>query len=101
MKEVLPNPTLEACQIQATVSNGFVVKTREGAPARLALIDEHGNVIEAAKTSAAVSARSHCQNSRHRDVLTLLAKSPCHPPHHSYRAPLATGRLRTLHARII
>lgn len=49
MKEVLPNPPLEACQIQATVSTGFVVKTREGAPARLAIIDEHGNVIEAGK----------------------------------------------------
>ncbi|WP_312374933.1 hypothetical protein [Pseudomonas oryzihabitans] len=49
MKEALPNPTLEAGHIQGTVSTGFVVKTRDGAPARLAIIDEHGNVIEAGK----------------------------------------------------
>lgn len=49
MKELLPNPTLEAGYIQATVSTGFIVKTRDGAPARLAIIDESGNVIEAGK----------------------------------------------------
>lgn len=49
MKEVLPNPTLEACRIQATVSTGFTIKTRDGAPARLAVIDESGTVIEAGK----------------------------------------------------
>lgn len=52
MKEVLPNPTLEASHIQGTVSTGFIVKTRDGAPARLAIIDEHGNVIEAGKNVA-------------------------------------------------
>ena len=49
MKESLPNPTLEASYIQATVSTGFIVKTRDGAPARLAIIDESGKVIEAGK----------------------------------------------------
>ncbi|KTT47698.1 hypothetical protein SB11R_18880 [Pseudomonas oryzihabitans] len=49
MKESLPNPTLEAGYIQATVSTGFIVKTRDGAPARLAIIDESGKVIEAGK----------------------------------------------------
>lgn len=49
MNEDKSTPTLEAGHIEATASTGFIVKTRDGAPARLAIIDEQGNVIEAGK----------------------------------------------------
>lgn len=39
--------TLEQCTISANVNTGYMVTTREGKPARLAIIDENGNVIEA------------------------------------------------------
>lgn len=47
MKDLVPNPQLQASRISATVSEGFTVTTADGNPARLAIIDEAGNVIEA------------------------------------------------------
>ena len=47
MKDALPNPQLQASRISATVSTGFTATTADGKPARLAIIDEQGNVIEA------------------------------------------------------
>jgi len=47
MKDSVPNPQLPASRISATVSEGFTVTTADGKPARLAIIDEAGNVIEA------------------------------------------------------
>ncbi|MCQ4297467.1 hypothetical protein NAU58_17965 [Pseudomonas stutzeri] len=47
MKDSVPNPQLQASRISATVSEGFTVTTGDGKPARLAIIDDQGNVIEA------------------------------------------------------
>lgn len=47
MKNAVPNPTLAAANISATVSSGLTATTAEGKPARLAIIDDAGNVIEA------------------------------------------------------
>lgn len=44
--------TLERGTISANVSTGFQVKTAEGRPARLAIIDDDGNVIEAGEAVA-------------------------------------------------
>lgn len=47
MKNSVPNPQLRASSIRATISTGFTATTATGKPARLAIIDEAGNVIEA------------------------------------------------------
>lgn len=47
MKDSVPNPLLQAARISATASTGFSCTTAEGKPARLAIVDEAGNVIEA------------------------------------------------------
>lgn len=47
MKESVPNPQLQSARISATVSTGFNATTADGKPARLAIVDEAGNVIEA------------------------------------------------------
>lgn len=47
MKDSVPNPQLQASRISATISTGFNVTTADGKPARLAIVDEEGNVIEA------------------------------------------------------
>jgi hypothetical protein len=47
MKDSVPNPQLQAARISATVSTGFSCTTAAGKPARLAIIDEAGNIIEA------------------------------------------------------
>jgi hypothetical protein len=39
--------TLEKTEISATISFGLKAKTRDGKPARLAIIDDDGNIIEA------------------------------------------------------
>lgn len=47
MKNSVPNPQLLASRISATVSTGFTATTADGRPARLAIIDDQGNIIEA------------------------------------------------------
>jgi hypothetical protein len=39
--------TLTTSEISAVIHRGLSVKTNDGKPARLAIIDEHGNIIEA------------------------------------------------------
>lgn len=46
MKNSLPNPHLTTACISATVSTGFTATTADGKQARLAIVDEDGNVIE-------------------------------------------------------
>lgn len=46
MKDSVPNPQLQASRISATISTGFNVTTADGKPARLAIVDEEGNVVE-------------------------------------------------------
>lgn len=46
MKNSVPNPQLQASRISATISTGFTVATVDGKPARLAIVDESGQVIE-------------------------------------------------------
>ena len=46
VKNSLPNPQLATACISATVSTGFTATTANGKPARLAIVDEDGNVIE-------------------------------------------------------
>lgn len=52
MKDSVPNPPLQASRISATISTGFNVATVEGKPARLAIVDESGQVIEAGEAVA-------------------------------------------------
>lgn len=47
MKNAVPKQQLQASRISATISTGFNVTTAAGKPARLAIVDEAGNVIEA------------------------------------------------------
>ena len=47
MKDSVPNPQLQASRISATISTGFNVTTADGKPARMAIVDEAGNIIEA------------------------------------------------------
>lgn len=47
MKKSVPKPQLQASRLTATVSTGFNAKTIDGKPARLAIVDEQGNVLEA------------------------------------------------------
>lgn len=46
MKDSVPNPQLQAARIRATASTGFSCTTADGKPARLAIVDDAGNVIE-------------------------------------------------------
>lgn len=45
MKAALPNPTLDGVIISATVSSGFNAATTTGKQARMAIIDEQGNIL--------------------------------------------------------
>ena len=45
MKDSVPNPQLQASRISATISTGFNVTTADGKPARLAIVDEEGNIV--------------------------------------------------------
>ena len=47
MKAALPNPTLNGASLKATVSTGFTVTGPEGQNARLAVVDEKGNILAA------------------------------------------------------
>ncbi len=40
-------PELQNAQLAGTIHSGLTVTTRDGKPARLAIIDEDGNVIDA------------------------------------------------------
>lgn len=52
MKDSVPNPQLQASRISATISTGFKVTTADGKPARLAIVDESGQLIEAGEAVA-------------------------------------------------
>lgn len=52
MKNAVPNPQLQASRISATISTGFNVTAIDGKPARLAIVDENGSVIEAGEAVA-------------------------------------------------
>lgn len=52
MKDSVPNPQLQASRISATISTGFNVTAIDGKPARLAIVDEGGRVIEAGEAVA-------------------------------------------------
>jgi hypothetical protein len=45
MKAALPNPILEGATISATVSTGFKATGPDGIPARIAIVDEQGNIL--------------------------------------------------------
>ena len=47
MKSIVPNPVLDNAVIRANVSKGFMLTTPDGKPAKLAVIDENGNVLAA------------------------------------------------------
>lgn len=47
MKIALPNPTIIGACLKATVSTGFTVSSADGKPARMAIVDEHGNILAA------------------------------------------------------
>jgi len=47
MKKALPNPTINGAYMKATVSTGFTVTSPDGKPARMAIVDEHGNILAA------------------------------------------------------
>lgn len=45
MKAALPNPIIEGAYLKATVSTGFSVYGPDGHPARMAIVDAHGNIL--------------------------------------------------------
>lgn len=45
MKASLPNPMIDGASLKATVSTGFTASGPEGQPARMAIVDEHGNIL--------------------------------------------------------
>lgn len=45
MKKALPNPTITGASLKATVSTGFTFTSADGKPARMAIVDEHGNIL--------------------------------------------------------
>ncbi len=45
MKAALPNPILEGASLSATVSTGFTALSPSGQPARMAIIDDKGNIL--------------------------------------------------------
>jgi len=45
MKAALPNPTLKGANLKATVSTGFTASGPNGQPARMAIVDEQGNIL--------------------------------------------------------
>ncbi|MCY1256153.1 hypothetical protein D9M68_51650 [compost metagenome] len=45
MKAALPNPTIDGASLKATVSTGFTASGPEGQPARMAIVDEYGNIL--------------------------------------------------------
>ncbi|SDJ59754.1 hypothetical protein [Pseudomonas indica] len=47
MKSAIPNPPLDAATISANVSTGFQVATKDGKPARMAIVDDDGNIVVA------------------------------------------------------
>lgn len=52
MKTVVPNPKLAGAKLSATVSTGFTAQSESGAPAQMAIIDEHGNILAVGKDVA-------------------------------------------------
>ena len=44
--------TLENCRIAANVTSGYKFTTADGRPARLAIIDDQGNVVESGEAVA-------------------------------------------------
>lgn len=47
MKAALPNPILHGARIKGTVSTGFTATGPDGQKARLAVVDEKGNILAA------------------------------------------------------
>jgi hypothetical protein len=45
MKNAVPNPTINGACMKATVSTGFTVTSPDGKPARMAIVDENGNIL--------------------------------------------------------
>jgi hypothetical protein len=45
MKAALPNPKIDGASLKATVSTGFTASGPEGQPARMAIVDEQGNIL--------------------------------------------------------
>jgi len=45
MKAALPNPTIKGANLRATVSTGFTASGPNGQPARMAIVDAHGNIL--------------------------------------------------------
>ena len=45
MKAALPNPMIDGANLKATVSTGFTASGPEGQPARMAIVDDQGNIL--------------------------------------------------------
>ncbi|AZC37078.1 hypothetical protein [Pseudomonas chlororaphis] len=45
MKAALPNPIIDGACLKATVSTGFTATGPKGQAARMAIVDEHGNIL--------------------------------------------------------
>lgn len=52
MKIAIPNPVLEGAKLSATVSTGFTAHTESGTKARMAIIDDQGNILAAGEDVA-------------------------------------------------
>ncbi|UVK80730.1 hypothetical protein LOY46_14125 [Pseudomonas sichuanensis] len=52
MKTAVPNPVLLGATLSATVSTGFTARSESGAKARMAIIDDQGNILAAGEDVA-------------------------------------------------
>lgn len=52
MKSAIPNTKLNGAQLSANVSTGFTVRSNSGKKARMAIIDDQGNILAAGEEVA-------------------------------------------------
>ncbi|WP_460415521.1 hypothetical protein [Pseudomonas sp. microsymbiont 2] len=52
MKTAVPNPVLSGAKLSATVSTGFTAHSESGSRARMAIIDDQGNILAAGEDVA-------------------------------------------------
>ena len=82
--------TLEHSQLAGTIYGGLSATTKDGKPARLAIIDEDGNVIDAgiavAREAWRIALTAHTNFLRGSGHLIVHSTPPGLPTHHKAAA---------------
>lgn len=86
----MTSPTLNHSQLVGTIHSGLTATTRDGKPARLAIIDEDGNVIDSgiavAREAWKVALAVHTNFLRGSGHLVVHSTPPGLPTHHQAAA---------------